>query len=310
MISYNTSKLILCNALCAIALLVLITQQTKAQELNANVQVQAPQVANVDKKIFETMSTSIREFLNNTKWTNDQYKTQEKIECTFLITINRAVSNSEFEATIQVESSRPVYKSTYTSTLFNYNDKEFAFKYVENQPFEFNDNTYSNNITSVIAFYAYMVIGYDYDSFNLNGGLPYFQKAQNVVNTAANGGAKGWKATDDTKNRYWIVENMLNTAYKPMHEANYKYHIKGMDILQNNPEAARKAMTSAIEQYRAVAKSFPTLFAMQQFFNAKRPELINIYSQATDDEKTKILELLSACDPANGNKYLIITGNK
>lgn len=306
MTSYITSKRIFTKSFFTLLISVLISNAVTAQELNANVQVQAPQLANIDKRIFETMSTSIREFLNNTKWSADQYKTQEKIECTFLITINKAVSNSEFEGTIQVESSRPVYKSTYSSSLLNYNDRDLAFKYVENQPFEFNDNTYSNNLTSIIAFYAYMVLGYDYDSFSMNGGLPYFQKAQNVVNTAANSGAKGWKATDDTKNRYWLVENMLNTAYKPMHEANYKYHIKGVDILQNNPEQARKNMTAAIELYRSVAKNFPTLFAMQQFFIAKRTEIINVYTQATDDEKTKIMELLGACDPANGNKYQVI----
>jgi hypothetical protein len=306
MILYITSKRILTKSFFTLVISLFISNASTAQEINANVQVQAPQIANIDKRIFETMSTSIREFLNNTKWTNDQYKTQEKIECTFLITINKAISNSEFEGTIQVESNRPVYKSTYSTSVFNTNDKDLAFKYVENQPFEFNDNTFSNNLTSVVAFYAYMVLGYDYDSFSMNGGLPYFQKAQNVVNTAANSGSKGWKAVDDTKNRYWLVENMLNTAYKPMHEANYKYHIKGIDILQNNPEQARKNMTSAIELYRDVAKNFPTLFAMQQFFIAKRSEIINVYTQATDDEKTKIMELLGACDPANGNKYQVI----
>lgn len=306
MTSYSILKPILVNTIGLVAFVILFASPTIAQELNANVQVQAPQVANVDKRIFETMSTSIREFVNNTKWTSDQYKTQEKIECTILITINKAISISEFEGTIQIEGSRPVYKSTYNTTVFNTNDKDFAFKYVENQPFEFNDNTYSNNLTSIVSFYAYMILGYDYDSYSLSGGLPYFQKAQNVVNVAATGGGKGWKATDDTKNRYWLVENMLNTAYKPMHEAMYQYHIKGLDILQNNPEAARKAMTGAIELQRSVAKNFPALFGLQQFFNAKRPEIINVYSQATEDEKTKIIELLSGCDPANGNKYQAI----
>ncbi len=304
---YTILKPILVKTICLIAIVTLFISPASAQELNANVQVQAPQVANIDKRVFETMTTSIREFLNNTKWTSDQYKTQEKIECTILITINKATSLTEFEGTIQIEVSRPVYKSTYNTTVFNTNDKDFAFKYTENQPFEFNDNTYSNNLTSIISFYAYMILGYDYDSFSLSGGLPYFQKAQNVVNVAATGGAKGWGANEDNKNnRYWLVENMLNTAYKPMHDATYQYHIKGLDILQNNPEAARKAMTGAIELQRSVAKNFPTLFGLRQFFNAKRPEIINIYSQATEDEKTKIIELLGGCDPANGNKYQAI----
>lgn len=275
----------------------------QAQELIVNVQVISNQVANVDKKVFETLKQNITEFMNNTKWTNDVFKNNEKIEVTLLINIQKAISQTEFDATIQVESVRPVYKSGYTTTLLNYNDKDFHFKYVENQPFEFNENTFTNNLTSTLAFYAYIIIGLDYDSFSLSGGMPYFQKAQAVVNNAGNSSDKGWKAFDDNKNRYWLAENLLNPAYKPMRECFYKYHIKGLDVMYSDVESGRKAIYQSLELIQTLYKSFPTLFIMQLFFNAKSVELINIYSQATAEEKNKTVQLLSVIDPANSSKY-------
>lgn len=291
-------------------ILLIIAQISFAQELNISVQVITNQVQNVDKKVFETMRLGITEFMNNTKWTNDVYKNTEKLDATILINISKAISQTEFEASIQVESTRPVYKASYTTTLLNYNDQNFKFKYVEFQPFEFNENSYTNNLTSVLAFYAYMIIGFDYDSFSLNGGLPYFQKAQTVVNNAQNGGESGWKAFEDRRNRYWMVEQTLNPAYKPLREAFYKYHLQGLDMMHKDPDKGKNAILESLELIKKVYTDFPTLFIMQIFFNAKSAELINIFSQGSSEEKQKAFELLSKIDPANTNKYSKIVSGK
>ncbi len=212
---------------------------SNAQELNVKVQIQAPQVSNVEARLFDVMAANMREFMNNTRWTNDEFKANEKIDCTILITISSAPSATDFIGTFQIEANRPVYKSNYSSSIINFLDQDLTFKYVENQPFEFNDALFNNNITSILAFYAYTVLGYDYDSFSKNGGLVYFQKAKNVVNIAGTSNAPGWRVDDgNRRNRYWLVENQINPRYSAFHNAMYQYHLKGMDYLFTDPQQA------------------------------------------------------------------------
>ncbi|HQO87144.1 MAG TPA: DUF4835 family protein, partial [Bacteroidia bacterium] len=187
----------------------------QAQELNCQVNVMAPQIQNVDKKVFETLQQSIFEFMNNTKWTSDKYLNQERIECSVTITINERVSNDEYKGSIQVTSRRPVFQTSYNSPTLNFNDDNFQFKYIEYQPLEFSENGSNPNLTAVLAFYANIILGVDYDSFSLYGGAPYFARAQTIVNNMQNAREAGWRAFEGTKNRYWLSENMTNPVFKP-----------------------------------------------------------------------------------------------
>jgi hypothetical protein len=290
-------------------LLIVILTHNKliAQELNVNVEVITAQVMNVDKKIFETLRSSIRDFMNNTRWTQDEFLNHERIEATLLINIKEVLSQTDFKATCQIQTRRPVYKSSYSSNVLSYLDENFDFRYVEYQPFEFNGTTFNNDLTAMIAFYAYMIIGFDYDTFSPEGGTPYFQIAQGIVNNAQNSGNKGWsslaKGNDKYNNRYWLVENTLNPAYKPIRQAYYQYHLKGLDVMWNNPEEGRKQIYEALLKVQSVFKLYPVLLYNIIFFNAKSDELVNIYSGATSEEKTKVVELLSEIDAAKSNKY-------
>ncbi len=293
------------NLLWLVVCLLLCQMPVLSQELNCNVKVNADQVPNVNKRIFETLEKAIYEFMNNTKWTDDVFKPEERIECNILITVNSAINNSEFMATIQVQSTRPVYNTAYNSTILNYNDKNFQFKYVEFQPLEFSNTTFLSNLTAVLAFYAYYIIAMDYETFSLKGGTPYFQKAQNIVNLAQNTPEPGWKAFDapDQNNRYWIVENMLNQYFEPIRFCLYKYHRLGLDIMAQDPEKARKEIFEALKLLEKVFDQRPGNFQLQMFFNAKSQEIINIFSKADPNQKQEVVQLLSKINPQNASKY-------
>lgn len=277
----------------------------QAQELNCNVKINSSQVPNVNKRIFETLEKSIYEFMNNTKWTEDVFKPEERIECNLLITISSAINNSDFNATLQVQATRPVFNTSYNSTTFNYHDKNFQFKYVEFQPLEFSQTTFLSNLTAVLAYYAYLIIGIDYDTFSPKGGTLYFQKAQNIVNLSQNTPEPGWKAFDapDQNNRYWIVENFLNPYFEPIRQCMYQYHRKGMDVMAKDPVSARKEIAAALRLLEKVFDQRPGNYQLQLFFNAKSQEIINIFSKADPNEKQEMVQLLSKINPQNASKY-------
>ena len=223
-----------------------------SQELLCNVQVNASQIQTSDRKIFQTLQTSIYEFLNNTQWTNTQIQNEERIECTFLISITERVSNDEFKATLQVQSTRPIYGTSYKSTMFNYNDKNFRFKYLEYQSLEFSETTHLSNLTSVLAFYVNIILGLDFASFSDQGGMEYFVKSQNIVNNCQNAPEIGWKAFENDKNRYWIAHNFLDSRYATIHDILYRYHRLGMDNLSEEPDDARFEITESLEELRKI----------------------------------------------------------
>jgi hypothetical protein len=274
-----------------------------SQELNCQVQVLSQQIQRSDKRIFETLQNSIFEFMNNTRWTNDVYKMEERIECTILINVTDQVSNDEFRGTLQIQSRRPVYKTSYNTVMFNYSDQDFQFKYLEFQPLEFALNTFTTNLTSMLAFYAYMVIGFDYDSFSPLGGTPHFQKAQTVVANAQNTPEKGWKAFDGNKNRYWMVENLMSQTFEPLRNCYYRYHRKGLDNMGQEMDDSREEIVNAILDMNSVHKIKPVSFNMQVFFTAKADEIVDIYSKAFPDLKSKIVQICSELDPGNNSKY-------
>ena len=283
-----------------------ITTWVSAQEFNCTVQVLSQQVQGTDNRVFQTLETALFEFMNNTKWTSDAFTIDERIECSIMINVTKRVSNDEFEGTISVQSRRPVYNTSYPSVMFNHTDNDLTFRYLEYQPLEFSINAFNSNLTSVLAYYAYMIIGLDYDSFSLQGGSPYFQKAQTIVANAqstAGSEEKGWKAHTSLKNRYWYVENMMNLTFEPIRTANYVIHRKGLDMMSQNIEEARGEVLKAIEGLKTIHKIKPTSFNMQIFFNAKADEIVNIFSKAMPAQKQKAVQILSEIDPGNITKY-------
>ena len=274
-----------------------------AQELNCKVDVNSDQVPGSDKRVFEALKTAVYEFMNNKKWTSDVFKTEERIDCNILIKVTDRPATDQFNASIQVQARRPVYKSSYNSVLFNYEDKDFTFNYLEGQPLDFSENTFISNLTSVLGFYANYIIGLDYDSFALNGGTTYLQKALAIVNNAQNAGDKGWKAFDGTKNRYWLINNLMDASFVPIRECMYNYHRKGLDVMVDNKDAGRAVILESIESLRKVHEVKPLSFNMQVFFIAKSEELINIFSGGLPEETPKIILVLNDIDPTNSNKY-------
>lgn len=283
---------------------------TFAQELNCQVQVYSNQIEGSDKRIYETLQKALYEFMNNRKWSNFSLKQEEKVECSIMINITERVSTEDFKATIQVQSRRPIYKSSYNSVMLNHMDKDFAFKYIEFQPLDFIENTFTSNITSVMAYYAYIILGFDFDSFSLYGGTPYFEKAQTIVSNAQNAPESGWKSFESQKNRYWLVENLLNKIYSPVRDCIYNYHRKGLDLMSDNAESARNVITSSLEMIQKSYREKPGNYLTQIFFDAKADEIANIYSQASPMDKTKATAILREVDPTNAAKYRKITEAK
>jgi hypothetical protein len=247
--------------------------------------------------------------MNNTKWTKDLYTSSERIDCSVLINVTSKVSADEYTGTIQVQSRRPIYKSSYSSPLVNYIDDKFSFKYQQFQQLEFNLNTFQNNLTSVLAFYAYVVIANDYDSFSNLGGTEYFQKAQLIVSNAQSASELGWKSFETNKNRYWITENALQPVFQPIRECMYKYHRLGLDIMYEKPDEGRKEILKSTDLLLTVYKNRPASYIMELFFNAKADEIVNIFSKGLPDEKTKVVETLTTVDPANTTKWYKIQAN-
>ena len=280
-----------------------------AQELNCQVIINTSQIqGSANKQIFDQLQKSIFDFVNNRKWSNDIFGSQEKINCTFQIIINKSLGSDEYSASIQVESARPIYKSAYSSTIFNFQDDDFQFKFQQFSQLEFNENTFQNNLTSVLAYYAYVVLANDYDSFSPLGGTQYWQKAQQIVNNAQSANESGWVSSQSQRNRYWLVENTLQPVFKGLRDCMYEYNKNGLDIMFEKTDEGRAAILKSLDLLMPVYKSRPASFNMQLFFNAKADELVNIFKGASPEEKNKIMELLSTLDPSRTNKYSKIQG--
>ncbi|HKR04772.1 MAG TPA: DUF4835 family protein [Bacteroidia bacterium] len=282
---------------------------SSAQELNCQVNVLTPQIQSSDKRIYTTLQTAIFEFMNNTKWTDNKYLNQERIECSMQITISERVSNDEFRASIQVQSNRPILKTSYNSPVFNFKDDNFDFRYLEYQTLEFNQSGTNPNLIAVLAFYANIILGIDYDTFAPMGGGIYFQKAQSIVANSASLPESGWKAFEGTRNRYWLAENFTNPIFKPVRQLLYDYHRKGLDIMAEKKDDAVNTIAESIKNLEPVYRDKPGSFLMQALFTAKADEIVNIFSQAFPDVKTRIVNTLNEIDPANGSKYQAIMKN-
>lgn len=288
---------------CLFFLLWVSSYFVNAQELNARVQLLAPNISNINKKNLEVLQNTMRDFLNNNKWTSETYLPQERIECNFVITVTGWDGSSAYSAEAQIQSSRPVYGSSYYSTLLNMSDKDFNFNYNDGQSLDFSDQNFITNLSSLLGYYAYTIIGLDKDSFSKLGGTSYYARAQNVLNVAQTAGNKGWKAFDGLRNRYWLNENLLNNSFKELRVFIYDYHLNGLDVLQDNVTNGTKkiiTMLTALQQMdkQKLGSIFPNVY-----FASKAEEITNVLATADPQDRIKAYNLLSEIDPANINKY-------
>jgi len=285
-------------------LFLLFGYSAAAQDLNAQVKVISGKIQTSNRHIFQSLETAMKDFLNGRKWCQDPILPQERFECTFVLNITTWDGNSNFSGELQVQSSRPVYNSSYSSPVMNVNDKDFDFIYSEGSTIDYSDQTFSSNLASVMAFYAYVIIGLDYDTFGRLGGTAYFQQAQAVVtNAQSNGAYKGWKAFDGNVNRYWLSENLNGRVYLPLRNILYDYHRNGLDQMAENAAKGRKAIDDLLPTLAQTDRTRLGAMLPLIFFTAKSDELVSIYSKADSREKTAALTALTQADPSNGQKY-------
>ncbi len=295
------------NKILTLFLVILSTSLVNAQEILCNVRVNSSQVQTSDRKVFQTMQTEIYEFVNNKIWTGVRVDNEERIECNIMINIVNKISNDEYEGSIQIQSTRPVFGTSYKSTMFNYLDNDFRFKYLEYQSLEFSDATHMSNLTSVLAFYINIILGLDFASFSEEGGNQYFNIAQRIVNNAQNAPEKGWKAFESNKNRYWLVHDLMDQRYSEFQTVLYRYHRQGLDNLADEPEDARFEITESLESLKSIYRQNPTTFILKLFFDAKKDEIINIYSESFPNEQARVIKTLVEIDPSNSTRYQTIS---
>ena len=274
-----------------------------AQDLLCNISVNSSQIQTSDRKVFQTMQTEIYEFINNKIWTSTKIENEERIECTIRINITKQISNDEYEGSIQIQSTRPIFGTSYKSTLFNYLDNNFKFKYLEYQSLEFSNATHMSNLTSVLAFYVNIILGLDFATFSEEGGNEYFNIAQRIVTNAQNAPEPGWKAFESDKNRYWLAHDLMNQRYSDFHTVMYRYHREGLDKLGEEAEDARFEITEALESLKSIYRENSSAFVLQLFFDAKADEIVNIYSGAFPNEQARIIKTLVEIDPSHSTKY-------
>jgi hypothetical protein len=293
------------------ASLIFIAFISSAQELNGRVTVNSSRVGNtVNKNTFQTLQNALTSFLNNRKWTSDNFLAVEKIDCNFLLNLQPTNEANVYSASLTVQAARPVLNSTYLSPLVNYQDEDISFKYIEFQQLEFNDNRVTgsdpqaSNLTAIFAYYAYLIIAFDYDSYSLKGGATYFQKAQNVINNAPEArGISGWKAFDGIRNRYWLVENMLNSRYSIMHDVYYNYYRLSFDKMYEDENIARGEMMNVLNLLNTFNSDNPNTMINQFFFQGKATELIKIFSKSQPQDKIRASEILQKMDLTNTSRY-------
>lgn len=294
-----------------IAAFFMLIHSVSSQELNAKISVIASRInTTVDKKIFVTLQTQLNTLVNNRKWTNDQFQQNEKIECSFILNLESELDPNVYRATLSIQAARPVYNSSYQTALVNYIDAEVVFKYAQFQPIEFNENrvqgtdAQASNLTAIFAYYVYMIIGFDYDSFAPKGGDAYFRKAQNIVTNAPEGKSiTGWRVFDGVRNRYWLNENLISNRYNIIHDVMHTYYRTGLDKMYDAETEARGNVLQSLTQLNAFNKENANTMFVQFFMQGKATEFIGIFKKGTGEQKTKAAELLSDLDIVNASRY-------
>jgi hypothetical protein len=281
-----------------------------AQELRCNITIDAtPLNTNqaTEKALFDDLQKALNNFMNNQRWTQDEFGKGEQIECNLVITLTNSPAQNVFQATAQIQASRPVYNTNYESNLFSFVDRDFNFVYTQGQPLIFSPTTYTSNLTSVLAFYAYMVLALDYDTFEELGGSPYVEQAFNIMNIAQSSGEVGWGSTQNNRNRFWLIENLNSQQMLSLRNGLYQYHRLGLDTFLTDPEKARESILEAIKGLEEANKLKPSAVLINIFFDAKNREIVNIFKEAPADMRTEVHRIAVKLDPTNTEKYNVLT---
>lgn len=275
----------------------------QGQELNAHVEILSPQVQNTNKRSLEILQKAISDYLNNRVWTKNKTQVQERIDCSFVITISEWDGSKDFKASAQIFSFRPVFDTNYNSPMLSLVDKKFDFSYTERELLDYIDGQFSSNLSSLLSFYAFTIIGLDTDSFKLQGGTPYFNEAKNIVNYSQNGNFSGWRSMDDFENRYWLINNLTDRRYLALRDFDYNYYLKGLDLMSKDEKTARQAILELLPTLKKVDRFNTGNTISNVFFSTKSNEFVGLMSGLAGNEKMKAYNLLVELDPANTNKY-------
>lgn len=285
--------------------LVFFSVMVQAQELNCVVKVNAQTLSTPNLPIFKTLERSLGDFVNKTRWTNRNLSQKERIDCSMFINIT-SYSSDQFVATIQVQSTRPTFNSTYASPVFNYNDKDFSFKYIEYEALTYNPNSFDSNLVSVVAYYCNIIIGLDDDTFSPLGGSDALEEAQGIVTTAQSGGYKGWAQADGTQNRYYLTNDLLSNTFSPMRQALYDYHVKGLDTMSEDVKGGKEKVKAAIISLSKVNSVRPNAFVTRIFFDAKSDEIQSMFSGGPQVDVAELIDNLGRLSPTNSSKWASI----
>lgn len=280
-----------------------------AQELNCSVQISSQRLQGTNRQLFQAMQRSMNEFVNNTKWTSHTFSPEERIECTMLFTLTEQVGSNEFKGTLSVQLRRPIYGTSYQSPLLNFVDEQVQFQYMEGQPLHFSEGNYTDNLTSLLAYYSYIILGFDYDSFSNLGGSDFFARAERIVQNAQQSEMPGWKAYEGhRKNRYWLAENYTSDKYRPVREASYRYHRLGLDVMSDKQTTGRASTLQALLAVQRVYRQRPDveMLPIRVFLESKRDELCQVFSESPSAERAKAMNALVEIDPGNSSKYQAI----
>lgn len=274
-----------------------------SQELKCSVSISSQKIQGTNREIFRNMQKDIYEFMNTSRWTENLFSYDERIECNMVFTLNEQLSVDEFKGSLQVQVRRPVYNSSYNTVIFNFKDKDIHFKYKEFEPLTYNDNSRNTNLVSLLAYYSYIIIGLDYDTFAPEGGSIYFSKAEALVARCQNNRESGWKSFESRRNRYWLIENIQDNAFSPFRECMYAYHRQGLDGMEKNVVDGRTVIAESLELLRKAHRLKPNSMILQLFFDAKADEIMNIFSNSFGDERKRVYNILAEVNPANISKY-------
>lgn len=289
------------------ALFVLLSIGLSAQELNCTVTINSDQIEGSSKQVFETLKQTITEYMNSNRWTNMTIADKERIECSMMIIVNK-VEDNFYTCEMQLQAKRPVYNTSYSTPLINFKDNAFNFAYQEYDRIEYQQNTFTTNLTAMLAYYAYLIIGHDCDSYQRLGGSPAFQACEDIVSAcqSASMGAeesKGWKAFDSNRNRYALINNLMDEAFKKYREFYYEYHRLALDNMAANVANARALIAQGLPVLREANRARPATYVINTFLDAKADELTEIFKKGTDKEKQKVHEILMDIDPTRSNLY-------
>lgn len=291
-----------------IAALFFATLSLSAQELKCQVTLNSDQIEGSNKQMFNTLKQSIEEYLNQNKWTNMTVMEQEKIDCSMMITVNSVTTEGLFKCTMQLQSRRPVYNTGYMTPVLNFMDQNFNFTYQEFDRLEWQQSTFTTNLTAMLAYYVYLIIGMDLDTYQRLGGTPMFQQCENIVNLCQSASMdqseqKGWIAFESNRSRYALINNLMDEAFRDYRGYIYEYHRLGLDMMAANVANGRAKIAEGIEVLRTANRARPATYVVQTFIDAKSDEMVEIFKQGTPAEKKKVTETLVAVDPTHSDRY-------